>query len=156
MTKKHELHIGRIHADWCGHCVRLKGEWEKMRNHISHAMGRVFNHVSIQYHDFEDSEEQKKRGHHVDKELAKFNELHLPHSSQKAELKGGYPTLFRVLNGNLEYYEGERHLESMYNWFTNGLAKKGGKKRKRKTRAKGKKTKRRKLTRKTNLFRFFY
>ena len=129
MGKKHNLHVGRIHADWCGHCVSLKGEWNKLKNMFRHHAGRSLKNVTIDHHDFEDSEDQKMQGHFVDKELEKYNRTHLEHSNVKVALQGGFPTIFRVLNGQLEYYNGERVAPSLFSWFSRGIvAQSGGKK----------------------------
>ena len=40
MTKKHNLHIGKIHADWCSHCISLKKEWDAMKKDMEYAFGR--------------------------------------------------------------------------------------------------------------------
>jgi hypothetical protein len=159
MVKQHQLHIGRIHADWCGHCISLNGEWSKMKHEIEHQMGRGLKNVKIEYHDFEDSEERKKQGHHIDKELEKYNEIFLAKSDNKVAIQGGFPTIFRILDGRLEYYTGERVTPALYSWMTHGIItkksmddknnkqkKKGGK---RTARKKGKKTR---SHRKTNFF----
>ena len=42
---KKKIIIGKIYADWCGHCNMLKPEWEKMKNMIKHNTGRSLTNV---------------------------------------------------------------------------------------------------------------
>ena len=48
----------------------------------------------------------------------------------------GYPTLFKIQNGKVEYYNGAREKEAMKSWFiiVNGGSKQGGKNKKKKSR----------------------
>lgn len=126
MPKKHNLHVGRIHADWCGHCVALKDQWEKFKDKLKFGMGRSLKNVVIEHHDFEDSEERKSKGHFVDKELDRYNNTFLANSPIKVALQNGYPTLFRLLNGHLEYHTGERTTDSMFAWYTRGIINQHG------------------------------
>jgi hypothetical protein len=157
MTKQHNLHVGRIHADWCGHCVSLKHEWKKMQNLFSHAIGRNLKNVHVEYHDFEDiKNDPKQSGKDYQKEIDAYNEKHLPHSEAKLALQGGFPTIFRVLDGNLEYFSGDRNHGSIFSWMTKGLVKTGGKKKKKSQRKrKSRSLRKKRSTRKTNFFGFF-
>ena len=157
MVKKHILHVGRIHADWCGHCISLNGEWKKLKNRIHHNIGRSLKNVSIEYHDFEDSDERKKQGHYIDKEMDNFNQTYLANSENTVALQGGFPTIFRVLDDKLEYYNGERDASSLYSWMTRGISGQnaGEKKTKRKITSKKRKSVKRSI-KKTNLFRYFF
>ena len=118
-TKKHNTHnkthkigpkvllIGKIYADWCGHCRMLKPEWSKMKYNIKHNNG---NHgYQINYIEIEQSVEQSK--------VDKVNKIYLHGSDKKLALQGGYPTIFKVINGNIEYYGGPRKAEAMQKWF---------------------------------------
>ena len=156
MPKKQNLHIGRIHADWCGHCVSLKKEWETMKHNIQHAFGRSIKNVDLEYYDFEDSEARKQKGHFIENELKDYNMKFLPNSEEKVALQGGFPTLFKLLDGKLEYFEGNRQANDMMSWYLQGTKQKGGK-RSRKKHVKSKKNKKRfnRSTRKTNIFRWF-
>ena len=80
----------------------------------------------------------------------------LPNSEEKVALQGGFPTLFKLLDGKLEYFEGNRQANDMMSWYLQGTKQKGGK-RSRKKHVKSKKNKKRfnRSTRKTNLFRWF-
>lgn len=116
-TKKHYNHnktqknkpkvllIGKIYADWCGHCRMLKKEWYKMKYNIKHKK----HGYEIIYAEIEQSVEQSK--------VDNVNELYLNGSNKKLALQGGYPTIFKIINGNIEYYSGDRKAEAMQKWF---------------------------------------
>jgi len=57
-------------------------------------------------------------------EEAKLNKLNGREEMQKIDKKvgvqGGYPTLFKVCDGMIEYYNGPRQAEAMYKWYMQG------------------------------------
>ena len=107
-NSKSTLVIGKIHAKWCGHCVALVPEWNKMKGEIKKLLGNKYHLV---FAEIEQSQEKHQ--------LPKINNIHLANSSKKVELQGGYPTLFKIRNGKLDYYGGERNAGSMTKWFSN-------------------------------------
>lgn len=113
---KQKLMVGKIFADWCGHCVALKKEWEKMKRYIKLNMGRKFKNVEIEFIEIGDTEANKKAGKTVDGMIGEFNNTHMSASSDKLALDGGYPTVFKYCNGKLEYYKGERSADALYKW----------------------------------------
>jgi hypothetical protein len=48
--------------------------------------------------------------------LPKLNQQLFGGSDQRIELQGGFPTLFKIKEGKVEYYGGERTAEAMYSW----------------------------------------
>ena len=110
-NKKPKIIIGLIYANWCGHCESLKPEWKIMKNKIkSSKIGNKHHFFEI-----EDSDIQK------DKKINKIN-MHIKGGSKlKVE---GYPTIFKLKGGNLEYYKGGRNSNEMYNWFIDSQNKK--------------------------------
>jgi len=111
--------IGKVYANWCGHCKALKEEWPKFKN-IVHSKG-----VSdIDFIEIEESEKHK---------LDRFKHKHNIQVN-------GYPTIFRItpspikIGGgvnekhHIEYYNEKRDAYSLSNWALNGLTKVGGKK----------------------------
>jgi thiol-disulfide isomerase/thioredoxin len=115
-STKNVLHVGKIYADWCGHCQSLQPEWARMKNDMKIAMGRSLKNVHIEFVEIGDTPKNKAKGLTVEGMITKYNERHLPKSLEK--LKGdGYPTLFKTLNGKLEYYTGNRNASSMYSWY---------------------------------------
>ena len=105
-TKKHNKNViivGKVYADWCGHCQALKPEWEKMKKHIRNKKGK--------YHIVYEEIEEKQIG---DK-LKKLNE------TQRVNVEAnGYPTLFRISNGKVDYYNGNRQSNAMADWYLRG------------------------------------
>jgi thiol-disulfide isomerase/thioredoxin len=118
-TKKHYNHnktqknkpkvllIGKIYADWCGHCRMLKPEWNKLKYNIKHKNGS--HGYQIHYIEIEQQNEQSK--------VDKVNKIYLHNTDKKLSLQGGYPTIFKIINGNIEYYSGDRKAEAMQKWF---------------------------------------
>ena len=156
MTKKHNLHIGKIHADWCSHCISLKKEWDAMKKEMEYAFGRSIKKTDLSYYDFEDSEHRKRQGHFIEKGIDDYNNTFLAHNDIKLAVHGGFPTIFKLLDGKLEYYEGNRDAKSMMSWFSQGIKQKGGKKTQRdrkKSQRNRKKSKR--STRKSYFFGWF-
>jgi thiol-disulfide isomerase/thioredoxin len=67
-----------IHADWCGHCKKMKPEWDKIKSEFGEERCIDIESESI-------TEEHRK--------LYKIN---------------GFPSLFKDKNGNITPYEGDR------------------------------------------------
>jgi hypothetical protein len=42
--------------------------------------------------------------------------LGIVEDEKKVKLNGGYPTIFKALNGRVEYYEGPRTAEKLAEW----------------------------------------
>jgi thiol-disulfide isomerase/thioredoxin len=119
-TKKNVLHVGKIYADWCGHCQSLQPEWTRMKNDMKMAMGRSLKNVHIEFVEIGDTPKNKAKGLTVEGMITKYNGKHLSNSVEKLK-SDGYPTLFKVLNGKLEYYSGNRDAKSIYTWYMNGV-----------------------------------
>jgi len=101
------LLIGKIYADWCGHCRMLKPEWNKLKYNIKQKNGS--HGYQIHYIEIEQSAEQSK--------VDEVNKKYLHATDKKLALQGGYPTIFKIMNGHLEYYSGPRKAEAMQKWF---------------------------------------
>lgn len=119
-SPKKKMLVGKIYADWCGHCVSLKPEWAKLKNMIKHNMGRSLKNVHIEFVEIGDTEENKSIGKTVDNMIHDFNNKHMSNSPTKLALDGGYPTVFKHCHGKLEYYKGERNAAALYKWYTAG------------------------------------
>lgn len=109
---KKDLIIGKIHADWCGHCVALKPEWEKIKNIMKYEIGRSIKGWNINIVEIGDTKENKKMGKTVDLMVAEFNKTHLTNLA----LNGGYPTIFKFCNGKLEYFDGPHTSHEIWKW----------------------------------------
>jgi len=119
-SAKNVLHVGKIYADWCGHCISMKPEWNKMKNDMKLALGRSIKDAHIQFIEIGDTPKNKSKGLTVEGMITKYNDTNLQRSPEKLK-SGGFPTVFKVLNGKLQYYTGNRDAKSMYTWFTQGL-----------------------------------
>jgi len=108
--KKPTKIIGKIYANWCGHCNALKPHWEQMKSDLK-------NH-EIEIVEIEASEIAR---------LAAFKKKH-------GIQIDGYPTIFKIL-GKVEYYKGPRDAESIKQWALLDTMKGGkmGRKRRNKT-----------------------
>jgi thiol-disulfide isomerase/thioredoxin len=93
--------VGVIHANWCGHCQALMPKWKIFKNQIK-------NNNKINVLEIEDSDHDK------DKRIANLN-LKINNKSVRLQASG-FPTIFKIQNGNLEYYNGEREPESLKQW----------------------------------------
>jgi len=137
-STKNVLHVGKIFADWCGHCQSLQPEWDRMKDDMKLAMGRSLKNVHIEFVEIGDTPKNKAKGLTVEGMISKYNGKHLAKSAEKLK-SDGYPTLFKVLNGKLQYYTGPRDSKSMHVWFIQGLngktqmTLKGGRKNRSKT-----------------------
>ena len=102
-SKKNTVVVGKVYADWCGHCQSLKPEWAKMKKHIYSKKGR--KHVV-----FVEIEEKQ-----IGEKMQKLEQEH----GVKVEANG-YPTLFRIEGGKVKYYNGQRQSDPMTNWYLRG------------------------------------
>ena len=106
ITKKKQgkpIIVGLIHANWCGHCQTLMPVWDQMVKLIKG--NKIFHIVKIESSDAD----KDARMAHINSKLSA--------SSPKLEANG-FPTIFKVKNGNLEYYNQEREVVAMRKWFS--------------------------------------
>ena len=108
LAMNHKIVIGKIYADWCGACKQLNPIWVEMKNKINLEHKDMFEFAEI---------EEKV----MDSEIAKINKTY----NVNLELQGGYPTIFKIANGKLEYYNGAREPDQMLSWFK-GIKQTGG------------------------------
>jgi thiol-disulfide isomerase/thioredoxin len=103
-NKKYLYVIGKIHANWCGHCIALAPKWRKLMKLIKTKIPKTQLVIS-------DIESET-----MDNALSILNQKYLSGSNQNVEIQGGYPTIFKIVNGKLHYYEGPREVEPMLKW----------------------------------------
>jgi thiol-disulfide isomerase/thioredoxin len=127
-TAKNHLIVGKIYADWCGHCEDLKPKWETMENDIitnyappgyvkptnEEPISFVFGNNAFKIYKIN---EQNKDG-----PISTINSNYLVNSNQKLQASG-YPTIFKICDNQLEYYQGEREPEPMKQWFISSMNK---------------------------------
>ncbi len=114
---KKKIIIGKIYADWCGHCNMLKPEWEKMKNMIKHNTGRSLTNVEFTFSEMGETEENNAKNMTLENQISNFNRKHFPQGNKQI-MSDGYPTLFKVCRKKIDYYNGSRSAEDMYNWYT--------------------------------------
>ena len=102
-AKKDIMIVGKIYADWCGHCQTLGPEWKKMKKLIHKKKGK--KHLV-----FAEIEEKD-----IDSKLRTLEKTHRVSISAN-----GYPTLFRIKKGKVVYYDGERNADKMTEWYLRG------------------------------------
>lgn len=100
--------IGKIYANWCGHCQHLKPEWNKMKTSIRNKL-KTLQNVAVRFVEIEQNQEEQKVG--------KINRVYLKNSDKKLSMQDGYPTLFRIHGGQVEYFQGGRSAEEMEKFY---------------------------------------
>uniref|UniRef100_A0A6C0D5L0 Thioredoxin domain-containing protein n=1 Tax=viral metagenome TaxID=1070528 RepID=A0A6C0D5L0_9ZZZZ len=124
---KNTFVIGKIYADWCGHCTALAPKWNKLTKLLRKKIPKRQLIIS------------SIESENVDNGLSTLNQTYLSNSDEKVAVQGGYPTIFKVVNNTIYYYEGPRELAPMLKWALTGVpryqqSKKNGRARKNKTR----------------------
>ena len=88
--------VGKVYANWCGHCQNLKPEWKALKKSLSNSR--------VQFIEIEESE-SAKRAHFEKKNKIQLN-------------VNGYPTIFKIQYGKpVQYYIGERTSDAMLKWI---------------------------------------
>lgn len=98
--------IGKIYSISCFHCQMLEPEWNKMRENISNNNSKNKNIIIV------DIEQENQ-----DNLILDINNKYLNSSINKLALQEGYPTIFKIENGGVNYYNGQRDADSMIKWF---------------------------------------
>ena len=93
--------IGKVYANWCGHCQDLKPKWQSLK--------RILPKGRVQFVEIEESEKNKR---------SQFEKKH-----NKTLNVNGYPTIFKIVNNKIEYYSGPREPEDMKRWVLSSLNK---------------------------------
>ena len=110
--RKPDWIVGRIYADWCGHCVQMKEMWVRLKKDMKKKKGGAVVFLDIQ---------DMEMGH----KLPKLNKTYFQKGNHEGVKSSGFPTIFmfQVSNpGNtLEYYKGARDYLSMKTWIENKI-----------------------------------
>ena len=114
---KKKIIIGKIYADWCGHCKSLKPEWKKMKEMIKLNTGRTLKNVEFKFYEMGETAENDMYNISLQQQINDFNAEHFPNGDKKIEVDG-YPTLFKICRNKIEYYNGVRMANDLYNWYT--------------------------------------
>ena len=100
---KNVVIVGKVYADWCGHCQSLKPEWAKMKKQIHMKKGKK----NIRFAEIEEKQ--------IETELRRLEKDHNVKITYE-----GFPTLFMLKNGKVSYYGGSREHNEMANWYLKG------------------------------------
>lgn len=112
--------IGKLWAQWCPHCISLIPNWDKMKQIIQQKSRKPVEYMEIE-----------------ENEIHKIDEFNQKNQGILAIDKArGYPTIYKISGGKIEYYNGERDGNLMANWMMRDSHTKGGKSRKLKSRKK--------------------
>jgi len=119
--------VGKLFATWCGHCTTLAPEWEKMKEEVK-------KNTKNDHIEFVEIESEN-----LDSGLEELNKRF----KTNVELKGGYPTLFKIEPGRkkVDYYNGDRQANNLIKWSLKNDNQTGGNKKRTK---RGKKQRRNK------------
>lgn len=96
--------IGLIHANWCGHCRNLMPIWNKMRSNIDRKSYRPPPQYMMVEH--------SNLG-----ELDRFNNENSEYLSGQRVQHDGFPTIFKIRDGKIDYYKESRDPDSLEKWF---------------------------------------
>ena len=97
--------VGKLYMNGCGHCESLKEPWSQMESKIG---GKI--------------KVEKIESAEMDDRLLKLNKEH----GSDVAVQGGYPTIFKIKNKKVEYYNGERTAPALIKWANEST---GGKRR---------------------------
>ena len=114
-STKHII-IGLVYANWCGHCQALKPEWDMFKKNLKMDK-KLASKCGI--FEVEDSDILKDIKIKKIRKKVKGGEVRID----------GFPTLFKIFGGNIEYYSGQRNSTSLLNWSKSSIQN-GGKTRK--------------------------
>ena len=87
-----DTYVGKLYADWCGHCKHMKKDWDIMQNTLEQDQGPVVLNVESS------------------------NETDFLNLNPNFEPQG-YPTIFKKKpKKHFEYYKGPRNSEAFIIW----------------------------------------
>jgi thiol-disulfide isomerase/thioredoxin len=113
-TKSPQWIVGKVFAEWCGHCITLKGEWEKLKSVM-----KKEKRGAVEFIEIEDIEMENK--------LHEMNQTYFQKGNEKVS-STGFPTIFmfQVTNPGktLKYFnqsDGERTMSGLKTWIKKNM-----------------------------------
>lgn len=95
--------VGKVYANWCGHCQTLKPEWKKLKT--------IIPKDRVQFIEIEESESAKRS--QFEKKIKSTLDVN------------GYPTIFKIHTSKpVEYYTGPRTAQEMRRWILSSSSNK--------------------------------
>lgn len=106
-----QIVCGKLYASWCHYCKELKGPWKRVLQLLQRDKSLVCVSKEVALGDVQDEQKQKDLLKSLTQELQ---------AKQDIEVKGGYPTIFKLdpFNNVVYYEEGPRTVEGLYQFFT--------------------------------------
>lgn len=96
--------IGKIYSDGCGYCIALKPIWKKMKDLIG-------NQSNVEYIELEaNSADYASRKTAIERKFGLKEPISV----------SGYPTIFRIKNGEVKYFDKDRTAEVLKEFFLEG------------------------------------
>ena len=102
--KKKTIIVGKIYSNFCTHCVNMKEEWDKLIENLK-------NNETILFNDIEASD-------NLEGKIMDLNNKYLSTSSEKL-VANGFPTIYKIVGGKLEYYNGPDRMASSFEKWIN-------------------------------------
>lgn len=104
MNSHKPVTIGLIYANWCRHCQKLMPIWDAMRTSIDDKSYRPPPKYMVI--------EQSNLG-----ELDRFNSENAAYLKNERVHYNGFPTIFKIKDGKIDYYKDSRDPSSLEKWF---------------------------------------
>ena len=122
-SKREPLVIGKIWATWCKYCIDLIPIWDNMKEIVT-----AKSKIPIEFMETESEDLYK---------IDKYNQTN--RHKTFIDKARGYPTIYKIVDGKIEYYAGEREANKIAEWMISRKKIKAGKTKKRKIENKHKK-----------------
>jgi hypothetical protein len=104
---------GKLYSNTCGHCITLQPIWDNLVVYFENHRNK-FPNSHVVYKEVAIENKQLGPG------IAEANNTYLFNSPNKIESPMVFPTIFRIYDGKLEYFNGNRDYNTLVRWFSRG------------------------------------